>query len=225
MDPTKKIADTAAAASRLKNFIVSDVIAEGDPLPTEQELAASLNIDRSAVREAVVVLQALGYIETSHGNTFVVKLDNSLSENATHWFSEHVEQMGDYMEARQAIESAAAGLAAQRATLQEIEYLDQIHGAFESAHHEDDVAGLAQADKTFHDAVFRATHNRVLSIINHKLEKAFEKYRIKSFSIKESRPRTLNHHRSILDAIRNRDAKKAEREMRNHLDIGSRDVS
>ena len=225
MDPIERISDVATAASRLKNLITSGTLAQGEKLPADHDLTAQLRVSRSAVHEAVAVLQSLGYLVTNHGETFVADTDEAGLQSTTHWFSEHVEQLGDYMEARQAIESAAARLAAQRATRQEIQKLEEIHRAFEEAEGKQDVVGLAEADKAFHAAVIKATHNRVLTIINHRLERAFEKYRIRSFSMQASRPATLGAHRNIIDAIESRDSDRAEVEMKHHLDTGYRNFT
>jgi GntR family transcriptional repressor for pyruvate dehydrogenase complex len=225
MDPIERISDVATAASRLRNLITSGTLAKGEKLPAGNELTAQLRVSRPAVHEAVAVMQALGYLKISHGETFVADPDEAALQSTAHWFSEHVEQMGDYMEARQAIESAAARLAAQRASQQEIRQLEEIHRAFEEAESKEDVVGLAEADKAFHDAVIRATHNRVLTIINHRLERAFEKYRIRSFSMQESRPATLTAHRNIIDSIESRDPDRAEVEMKHHLDVGFRNFA
>jgi DNA-binding FadR family transcriptional regulator len=220
MDPVEKIVTVENAAAALIELITTGVIAEGQTLPSERELAQKLDVELSAVREAIVVLQALGYIEIQRdkGAVAAKPAEDSL-DSATGWFASHAEQMSDYMEARQAIESAAIRLAVKRAGSGEIERLDQIHRAFEKAILDDDIVGLAEADKAFHNAIIRAAHNRVFNIINHRLEEAFEKYRIKSFSIKQSRLRSLDQHRSIIRAIKNRDAESAQKKILEHLDI------
>lgn len=222
MDPIKKISLIGTAASRLKELIGSGELSEGDELPSERELSVKLQVSTAAVREAVITLQALGIIEIKRGIGFVAKIDEDIAQSATQWFSEHFVQMGDYMEARQAIEATAAKLAAQRAKEDEIAQIEHIHKEFEKAIESNDVVGTVEADKAFHNAIIKATHNRVLAIINHKLEKAFEKYRIKSFSISKSAQGTLIQHRGILDALINRKPDQAEAEMIRHLDMAQK---
>ena len=113
----------------------------------------------------------------------------------------------------------AISAASPRASSSEIQELEQIHKAFEKAILDDDVVGLSETDKAFHHTIIRAAHNKVFNIINHRLEEAFEKYRVKSFSIKQSRLRSLEQHRNIVQAMKNRDAEGAAREMVEHLDI------
>ena len=220
MNAIEKIATIETAVEGIRNLITTEAIAEGQMITSESELVQRLNVDLSAVREAVVVLQALGYIEIQRDRGAVVAkpAEDSL-KSAAQWFASHAEQMSDYMEARQAIESAAVKLAVQRASSSEIRQLEQIHEAFEKAVLDDDVVGLSETDKAFHHTIIRSAHNKVFNIINRRLEEAFEKYRVKSFSIKQTRLRSLDQHRNIIQAMKNRDAEGAAKEMLEHLDI------
>jgi GntR family transcriptional repressor for pyruvate dehydrogenase complex len=220
MNAIEKIATIETAVQGIRDLIATEGLSEGQTIPSENELVKKLGVDLSAVREAIVVLQALGYIELQRdGGAVVAEPAEDSLKSATQWFASHAEQMGDYMEARQAIESAAVKLAVQRASANEIQQLEEIHKAFEKAVLDDDVVGLAEADKAFHHTIVRSAHNKVFNIINHRLEEAFEKYRVKSFSIKQTRLRSLDQHRNIVQAMKNRDADGAAREMTGHLDI------
>ncbi len=220
MNAIEKIATIETAVEGIRNLITTESIAEGQMIPSENELVQKLNVDLSAVREAIVVLQALGYIEIQkNGSAIVAKPGEDSLKSTAQWFASHAEQMSDYMEARQAIESAAVKLAVQRAGSSEIQQLEQIHEAFEKAILDDDIVGLSETDKAFHRAIIRSAHNKVFNIINHRLEEAFEKYRVKSFSIKQTRLRSLDQHRNIIQAMKNRDAEGAAKEMLEHLDI------
>jgi len=220
MNAIEKIATIETAVEGIRNLITTEAIAEGQMIPSESVLVKKLNVDLSAVREAIVVLQALGHIEIQRNRGVVVaKPAEDYLKSAAKWFASHAEQMSDYMEARQAIESAAVKLAVQRAGSSEIQQLEHIHEAFEKAVLDDDVVGLSEADKAFHNTIIRSAHNKVFNIINHRLEEAFEKYRVKSFSIKQTRLRSLDQHRDIIQAIKNRDSEGAAKEMLEHLDI------
>src|SRR5699024_6785545 len=58
----------------IKQYVLTNGLAPGDPMPTEPELMAMLKISRNALREAMKALQALGFIEIRHGfGTYVGK--------------------------------------------------------------------------------------------------------------------------------------------------------
>lgn len=57
---------------RIKQYILTNQLKPGDPIPTELELCNTLGVSRSSVREAVRTLSALDIIDVRHGiGTFV----------------------------------------------------------------------------------------------------------------------------------------------------------
>ena len=225
MEATDKITQTEVAVERLQKLIIDKEMIEGDKLPPEKELATELAMGVSRIREAILVLQTLGILNIVRGKgVFVTKRREDTSESTVHWFSEHAFQMGDFMEARMIIESTAAKLAVQRADSTDIEELQRIHDTFQKAVHKGDIVALVETDKAFHHTIIKASHNRILSIINHRIERAFEKYRIQAFALKKSRSNSLARHDAILSAFRERDPEAAQREMQHHLDVAYKDI-
>ena len=224
MELTKRIAITETVVSKIKDMISSGSVGEGERLPDESDLARNLDVAGSTVREAILVLQALGHVEVRRGQgVFVISRQSGASEAAASWFADHVGQMSDYMETRQIFEAAAVGLAAERARNEELNEITNIHEALEKAVQEDDVVALVEADKAFHRAIVKAAHNRVLDLVNLNMEKGFEKYRIEGFAMKEARLNTLIPHRNILKFLQARDSAAAKEAMKQHLDITYRD--
>lgn len=56
-----------AVHARLRTAILSDAMAPGDPLPSERELSAQLQVNRNAVREALKRLEHAGLVRISQG--------------------------------------------------------------------------------------------------------------------------------------------------------------
>ena len=220
MQPTDKITETGKAVVELKNLLSSGAITVGEKLPEERELAEKYKMGVSTIREALLILQTLGHVEIKRGKgIFSSNGGEDMTASATSWFAEHVVQMSDFMEARRIFESSTIKLAVEKATVTEIKQLEKIHKIFEKAVEDDDLVALVESDKAFHHGIVRATHNKVLSILNHTLERTFEKYRIKALSIKKLRMNSLIPHHNILQAIKDRDAEKAHKEMVHHLDF------
>lgn len=62
--------------SKIRSLIVQASLKPGDRLPSERELAETLSISRSSVREALRALSFLGIVETRHGGgTFLCEQD------------------------------------------------------------------------------------------------------------------------------------------------------
>src|SRR5918998_5830024 len=96
-------------AERLAADIRSGLYAPGERLPSERELAKTLEVSRASVREALASLQLQGVVETRHGaGTFVVGPPPSNG-------AQHDASPSAVLEARLQLEPAVARLAAARA--------------------------------------------------------------------------------------------------------------
>jgi DNA-binding FadR family transcriptional regulator len=96
-------------AERLAADIRSGLLAPGERLPAERELARSLEVSRASVREAIAALQLQGVVETRPGaGTFVVAAPSAGAVA-------HDASPSAVLEARAQLEPAIARLAAQRA--------------------------------------------------------------------------------------------------------------
>ncbi|MFC3584288.1 FadR/GntR family transcriptional regulator [Streptantibioticus rubrisoli] len=130
----------------------------GAKLPGETTLGPQLGVGRSTVREAIRQLAGKGVLESRQGaGVFVIALDVP-----DQW--DDVLKRSDIVaviEARIAIESAAAALAAQRRTPTDLRALrralDQRAGAYGS------IDTLVDADTAFHRHVVVAAHNEILT--------------------------------------------------------------
>lgn len=76
------LVDTATGGvtvvDRIKEYILANKLAPGDPLPTENELSEQLGVSRSRIREAVKTLSALDIVEVRHGyGTYVGRMSFS----------------------------------------------------------------------------------------------------------------------------------------------------
>lgn len=70
---SEKHAFKSLIRERMKAFIVDEKLKPGDKLPTEEVLCERLQISRSALREALASLEALGMIEARQGSGRVVR--------------------------------------------------------------------------------------------------------------------------------------------------------
>ncbi|MDQ0936728.1 FadR/GntR family transcriptional regulator [Streptomyces turgidiscabies] len=152
-------------AERILEYIAEERLLAGDRLPTEIDLAKTLDTSRAVVREAVKILSALGRVRAHKGRGLFVADDEGMLVTSRWGGSfrpvdiDHVLMLFEF---RRVQEMAASSLAATRATPSE---LRAIEVAFERcrygfAHGEVDV--FNQADEDFHAAVAAASHNAFL---------------------------------------------------------------
>jgi DNA-binding FadR family transcriptional regulator len=191
-------------AERLADDIRSGVLVPGERLPSERELARTLEVSRASVREALASLALGGVVETRHGaGTFVVGPPPS---NGT----PHDASPSAVLEARLQLEPAVARLAAARA--QRDETAEKLLAAMEAE--PVDIAIWNASDRLFHRQLAAMTGNPVLLSFADHVASLMDQplwQRLRDDSIAES-GRTRIHvaeHRMIYEAIVAGDAEAA----------------
>jgi DNA-binding FadR family transcriptional regulator len=155
-----------AVAHFLGTAIVSGRIAPGERLTGEVANAEALDVSRSAYREAVQVLTALGLVESRpKAGTRVLPRSrwNLLDPGVLAWAfagEPDMDFVRDVFELRSIVEPAAARLAAERREKEDIKAMKDALAKMRR-HTLATEAGRA-ADRDFHDALLRATHNHAL---------------------------------------------------------------
>ncbi|HEY8987235.1 MAG TPA: GntR family transcriptional regulator, partial [Streptomyces sp.] len=147
------------AAERILEFIAESRLVPGDRMPTEHDLALRLHTSRGIVRDAVKILSALGRVRTHKGRGLFVADDEGMLITSR-WGGffrpvdlDHVLMLFEF---RRVQETAAARLAATRATPAELRTVEVAmqqcrHGYVQGA---TDI--FNQADDDFHTAVAEA---------------------------------------------------------------------
>ena len=117
---------------------------------------------------------------------------------------------------REALEAAAAGLAARSASDAEVQMLAQILN--EEASISDNASVLhAAANKNFHAAIYRAANNRYLVKSLNALQDAITRLSVTTFSYPGRAKRAVREHRLIYRAIADRNSPAAEQAARQHI--------
>ena len=153
---------------QVEEQILAGTLKVGDRLPGERELAARLQVSRTAVREAMRTLEAQGVVRPGVGSgpdagTVVSALP---SEALTRLLRVHVAlanfPVSDVVEARIMLERASAALAAVKATPEALAALDALltaMGAADAA----DRHRYNDLDTAFHSAIAEASGNRLFA--------------------------------------------------------------
>jgi len=203
-------------ANRLRDLIAARQLAPGDRLPSERELANSLGVSRTSVRQALTTLRSIGMIDVRHGDgAFLVHTGEEVATSlALAMLSSEVDHAMVW-ETREAIEVHAARLAARRATDADLARMRAALDAMRSAiDHEDEGA---QADAALHRAIVAAAHNPMLAQLYESIADAVDRTSAASLSIPGRPPESLRAHRAIVEAIGDRDPERAASEMTSHL--------
>ncbi len=190
----------------------------GSKLPNENVLSLEMGVSRTTLREAIRILVAEGVLQVHRGKgTYVKGLQDQLSD-ALPSFHEQKVALKDLYEARLIIEPAAAALACQRATDEEIEEIVRLVKATQEQFNNDyNNQEIIQREIAFHDALIRASHNQFfdyfIPVVNQTIEKTFE-LEYKWEAVAEG---AYNDNFMIIDFLQKRDAEALRSVMTIHL--------
>jgi DNA-binding FadR family transcriptional regulator len=155
-----------AIARKLGADILSGDYPAGATLPTEAMATETLGVSRAAYREAVQVLIAKGLVESRpKAGTRVLPRDrwNLLDPDVLAWaFAREPDRqlIDSLFELRGIVEPAAAALAAQRRSREDLQLMKS--GLAEMRRHSLATEEGRQGDRQFHSALLHATRNDVL---------------------------------------------------------------
>ena len=210
---------SSEVVEQILSMIHTNQLQPGDRLPSERELSRAFNIGRSSVREAIKILETTGLVRTTTRGKEIC-LPRSAKIPAFNLAAD-LTNIREVFEARKAIEIELSGLAAERASSEEIAVMRQAliaEGASQSV--------VAAADIAFHRALARSAHNSVLSEVYNSITgllfQHFKYYPLSWANRKEDPKqfilRVNKNHVAIIDAIEARDVAGAKLAMQMHLD-------
>jgi len=224
MKPMERVSATDYVVNNLIDYISSGKVRTGDKLLSEKEICNLLSVSRSTVREALRVLQAMGYVNIILGRgAFVTKVTVQPSENI-HWIEENRENLDDVMLVRYRLEILAVELAADRATEDDLKALDIAHQSFVDAYRKKDAPRMTTSDELFHNLIFSASHNKPLVALYKEIKSFILPFRGKSFTIEQIRSNAMEPHTRILEALKTHNKPAAIQAMSDHMNITLKDL-
>ncbi|WBT09005.1 FadR/GntR family transcriptional regulator [Corynebacterium sp. SCR221107] len=215
---------------RIMDAIANGTFQPGQALPPEANLAAFLEVSRPTMREVVRTLADRGVVEVIHGRgTFVTPINRwNDVQSRLDIISRNLDAktIGIYLtEVRRMIEVGSSGLAANRATEEDIAKMKDALVRYDEATASGNVAATTDADVAFHNALLEATGNPFVSALMIPLAGALATSRRKTNEVAEVRSRASVHHHAIFDAISAGDEQAAKDAMRAHMTQTFDDIS
>jgi GntR family transcriptional regulator, transcriptional repressor for pyruvate dehydrogenase complex len=204
--------------AQIQAWIAENGLEVGDRLPPERELATRLGVSRATVSQALVAMEVVGMVSVRHGDG-VVLVDPSGSTKVVRALRRHASRLPEIIEARDALETKLAALAAERRTDADLAAMD---AALELMVRDIAAGGRGvEADERFHAAVTAAGHSRLLAKLMGEISDLIRDTRISSLSQPGRPDKSLAGHRKIADAIRAREPEAAATAMREHITLVS----
>jgi DNA-binding GntR family transcriptional regulator len=129
-----------------------------------------------------------------------------------------VKDIVDVFEIRASLEALAAGLAAERITDEEMELLERSLVEISEFSTNENIKAIVDGDINFHDIIYKASRNqRLVQIITH-LQEQIHRFRMTSLSQPGRTKIALDEHKSIVEAISDRDVELAQQLAREHIE-------
>ena len=205
----------------LRNRLMKQEYRVGEKLPAERDIAQMLDVSRTLVREALIMLELEGLIEVRKGSgVYVINAPQSALMEDQFTGGDDIGPF-EMLQARQLLESNIAEFAAMQATPNDILQMRQAVDR--------QIAELAQGegsqdgDKEFHLSVARATQNSVL--VEMLLESWQRRDQSPMWKQLHARVHNTNYqhkwlkdHSEILMALQRKDPAASKRAMWQHLE-------
>src|SRR3989442_10411646 len=213
-------ADSAAqVVAHVRRLIDHGALGPGARLPPERDLAAQVGVSRPTVRAGLRTLAALGVVRSRRGSgTYIPEGPPTFGAEALSFLAAlHKFTVDDVYEVRRMLEVGAAGLAAERATPEQLATLaDEVAGLFASLNERQ---GFLVHDINFHRGVAAASGNPIVASLVEMVSALY--YERRRTTAERAVDRDLRDaadaHRQIYQAVRARDVERARRAMNEHL--------
>lgn len=189
------------AHDSIRDAIISGRLGAGEKL-SQDELARQLGVSRAPIRDALNRLEAEGLVRTA-GKGVVV------AEMTPH-------ELIELFEVKALVDRYAARRACVLLSEDEIWHLEQIVESTARLSDGGDIHEVVRAHAGFHDMIYAASGNAELTRIAQSFWERTYRFRLTGLGDKAVALSSLDDHRAILEAIKERNPDRAEQLMSEH---------
>jgi DNA-binding GntR family transcriptional regulator len=194
---------STAASELIRAAIVDGRLKPGQRLK-EEELAQELGISRTPVREALLILQSEGLVDSMPNRGATVR-------------AYAIDDLDEMYQLRAVLEGYAARRAAVRVSEEEIERLRGSCERFDRLRLEDDLLDLVKENIVFHDTILAAAASERLAKLVHGVIQIPLVYKSYYWYSPEQKLISEHYHRQLTIALAARDEERAELIMKEHV--------
>ncbi len=170
----------------------------------EVALANEFGVSRTPIRETLIQLSSSGMVELRPRRGAVV------ADASTHRICEMFEVMAE-------LEAMCGRLAARRIGDEEQGALAEAHAACQRARDTGSSDDYFRGNETFHQVIYRASHNAFLAEQAIGLQRRLRPYRRLQLRIRNRVKTSFSEHQGIVDAIAAGDGDRAAKLLRDHV--------
>lgn len=217
-EPIEKIVLIDQIIGVIKRQISEGKIKPGDKIPGERTLSELFHVSRTSIRQALKALDVLGVLDIRHGSATSLNKDiSNLLINPLKFMSIlYNVEIPELFEARKTIEVELARKAAIHVTEEDIDIMKQCLDKAEENINNPDI--FLYSEKNFHECIFTASRNRILSAMINSLNTLLIGSRQESIKTFVDLRDSYNQHLAIFKAIEKRNPENAGQAMLAHLE-------
>jgi len=171
----------------------------------ETELAKALNVSRTPIREALLMLEHEKLVVCSDSLGFMVRRFSA-------------KDVEEYFALRNVIEDFVISLVVKNITEDELSALKNNINEGKKIVKEGDIHKIVRCESEFHDILYKIAKSEVLFETISRLVDKFQIFRALALSVPGSPGNSLAQHKTIVDLIEKKDVKALKKFMRLHLD-------
>lgn len=208
--------------SQVRQAILTGRLKPGDRLPAERDLIASFGVSKNTMREALRVLEVMGFLTIRQGpggGAEVMAPDmRTTQDSIANFLHFQNTSITDLSEARRVVEPYLARLAAGRLRQDELERLESLNQSCRLIlARGESLVGCAD-EVNFHRILAQVSENPVLILITDLVNSLLADSKVHLRPGLEFSRRVLTAHERILDALKARDGERAAQEMLSHIE-------
>ncbi|MBR7554684.1 GntR family transcriptional regulator [Allobacillus sp. GCM10007491] len=176
-----------SAFNQIQQWIIDGTLLPGEKL-NDSELAKSLGVSRTPVRESLQLLEAHGFVKMFPAKaTQVTKIER--------------EAINDLLPPLAALQSLSAELATDQLTEDHIFQLEQINDRFAQAIHSNNDYAALKVDEEFHQLIVDITNNNYIQTVLKSLQAHVRRHFF--YNSIELTEKSIEEHRLIIEAMKN----------------------
>lgn len=220
---SRKTTNTMLVREYVRELIMSQGLKPGDLLPGEGDIALTLDISKSCVREATRALEIIGLIEIRHGIGLVVRDFNldAIGEIFHYGFVLDPSIVLDLYDVRRQLETSLIPRVIEQIREEHIENCKALldHWTKLTIDHQP----TYEVDQCFHEMLYSVVDNRMLTSLCHIFWKSFRELEThqllkrKSVNNDTTQLSIVEDHRKLLQAIEQKDKGLASQLMFDHF--------
>lgn len=208
--------------AEIRDSLIKGTLEPGDRLPSESKLIESFGVSRTAVREAMKILAAIGVVEIRRGDGTFITTDPTNKALDPLEFSLIINRgtSMDLLELRKTIDLGCCELVIEKADDADFELLSKLAGEYkELVETCAPIELILDKDLEIHKAYIQTTKNQPLIKVNQTVLVLFNKSMLHALSKPGVAIEGINQHMELVEAIKSGNIVRLRKSIEEHLSV------